>query len=33
MKLVNKGDVVIVLTGMKEGLSSGGNNWIQTDVI
>ena len=33
MKLVRKGDVVIVLTGMKEGLSSGGNNWIQTDVI
>ena len=32
MKLVNKGDVVIVLTGMKEGLTSG-NNWIQTDVI
>jgi len=32
MKLVKKGDVVIVLTGMKEGLSIG-NNWIQTDVI
>ncbi len=27
MKLVKKGDVVIVLTGMKEGLMSG-NNWI-----
>lgn len=32
MKLVKKGDVVIILTGMKDGLSSG-NNWIQTDVI
>ena len=32
MKLVKKGDVVIILTGMKEGLTSG-NNWIQTDVI
>ena len=33
MKLVKKGDVVIILTGMKEGLTSGGSNWIQTDVI
>ena len=32
MKLVQKGDVVIILTGMQEGLTSG-NNWIQTDVI
>lgn len=27
MKLVKKGDVVIILTGMKDGLVSG-NNWI-----
>ena len=32
MKMVKKGDVVIILTGMKEGLTSG-NNWIQTDII
>ena len=32
MRLARKGDCVIILHGMKEGLTSG-NNWIQTDII
>ena len=33
MGLVNKGDRIIFLTALKEGLTTDGNNFVQPDVV